>query len=154
MNHTLRIPLIVVTGLVVATSVTACTGSDAQDSSGDDQARVAQLLVSTADEEGFGIDTECVTAYAAELSDDDAQALVDAGLAGEADVSAEGAAIGADVFRDCVDAASYAEAVADALAEADASIDADCLRGALSGLTTDEIDEQLVDRVEDCSSDA
>ncbi len=143
-----------VAGVAIASALAGCGGSDdAGEATGDDKARVVELLVAAADEEGFGLDTECVTGYVGELSDDDARELAEAGLTGDADVSGDGEAIGAALFRDCVDAASYADAIAEAFAEADPSVDVECLKGALGGLTTDEIDDQFLDRVEDCSTD-
>jgi len=141
--------------LATVALLAACGGSDdstPNDAPGVQQERVVTLLMSGAGDAGIVLDEVCVEQNVAELSDEDARAIADAGLDGEVDVSDEADAIGDRVFSDCIDAASYAAAQVRALTEADDTIDADCLTQALDGLTTDEIDEQLFDEAIACSS--
>lgn len=73
--------------------VAACSGgSNSSDSSGA-QAQAAQKTIDAAKEEGFDLDEGCVNDIASQLSDDDAQAIVDAGPGDDPDVSADGSAL-------------------------------------------------------------
>lgn len=136
---------------VSALAVAGCGGSD-DDGIGAQQQRVVDLLLTGAGEAGIELDEECVSENVAELSDDDAKAIADAGLEGEADISDEGDAIGETVFSDCVDAESYASLQVESIGEIDDTVDVDCLSDALDGLTVEEIDEQLVDAATACST--
>ena len=136
----------------LALAVAGCGGSDDDDGIGEQQQRVVDLLLSGAGEVGIELDDECVSENVAELSDDDAKAIADAGLEGEADISDEGDAIGDTLFSDCVDAESYANAQVESIGEIDETVDVECLREALDGLTVDEIDEQLIDAATGCST--
>lgn len=121
---------------------------------GVEQQRVVDLLLSGAGDSGIELDEVCINENIGRLSDDDAKALADAGVGGEADISDEAAAIGETVFSECVDAASYADAQVDAIGQIDETIDLECFRDALDGLTVDEIDEQIFDAATDCADDS
>jgi hypothetical protein len=82
---------VVSTVLVAGLAVTACASSDS--ASGDLQSAAAQQTIDAAKEAGFDLDEGCVNAIADQLSDDDAQAIVDAGPDGDPDVSPEGSAL-------------------------------------------------------------
>ena len=140
------------TACIAATAlVLAACGSDDSSPSGD-QGEVADLLMTAASEEGFELDSDCVDEKAGELSDEDAKALADAGLEGDADISAAGEAIGQEIFSECVDASSYLDALIESFGESDPSLDTDCLRSALEGKTVDEIDAELFDAATECST--
>jgi len=141
-----------ITACIAATALAlgACGGSDA---AGGDQGEVADLVMEAADEQGFELDESCVNDTVAELSDEDAKALVDAGLEAEADVSDAGRAIGQQVFTDCVDADSYMTALVDSITAEDPSLDADCIKSALEGKSVEEIQGQLVEVAFGCSTD-
>jgi len=142
-----------ITACIAASAlVLAACGSDDGAPSGD-QGEVADLLMTAAGDEGFELDRDCVDEKVAELSDDDASALAESGLEGDAEISAAGDAIGASIFSDCVDAASYLDALIASFGEDDPTLDTDCLKSALEGNTVDEIDEELFDAAFECSSD-
>jgi hypothetical protein len=80
-------PVIVVAGLTLA----ACGGSDGGTSGA--QSEAAQQTIDAAKTAGFDLNEGCVNDIASQLSDDDAQAIVDAGPDGDPDVSTEGSAL-------------------------------------------------------------
>jgi hypothetical protein len=80
-------PVIVVAGLTLA----ACGGSDGGTSGA--QSEAAQQTIDAAKDAGFDLNEGCVNDIAGQLSDDDAQAIVDAGPDGDPDVSTEGSAL-------------------------------------------------------------
>lgn len=139
-------------GLAAAVLVLAACGSDDSSPSGD-QGEVADLLMEAAGDEGFELDRDCVNEKAGELSNDDAKALAEAGLEGDAEISAAGDAIGEAIFSECVDASSYLNALIESFGEDDPTLDTDCLRSALEGKTVDEIDEGLFDAAFECTTD-
>jgi hypothetical protein len=68
------------------------------------QAQVFTQTVSEAAQIGFAFDQECFKAGVAKLSATDAQAILDAGPAGDPQLSAEGQAIGAELQQCAVTA--------------------------------------------------
>ena len=74
-QHTLSITL--VAGLALA----ACGGG------GSDQDQVADLLIEAAADAGASPDADCIRDLAQDISDDDAEAMTDAGLQGDPDIS-------------------------------------------------------------------
>ncbi len=105
-----------------------------------------------AGEQGIEFDRGCVEDLAGELSDDDAEAIVDAGTEGDAEISAEGEAIGDRVFTECVDLSSYRDAIIEQF-EGDETVDADCLRDAMGDASTvEELEESMISMAFECSS--
>ncbi len=144
-----------ITACLAATTLllAACGGSDGDSGSASgDQGRVADLLLTAADEEGFALDADCVNENVGELTDEDAKALADSGLEGDADISAAADAIGEKIFSECVDASSYLDALVQSFAADDPTLDTECLKSALDGKTVDEIDEELFDAALGCST--
>jgi len=129
----------------------ACGGGD---SVGGDQGRVIDLVIETAGDVGIEVDESCVSNLYADLSDDDAKAIADAGVEGNPDVSDEGSEIGDRVFSECVDAESYLDTQIGFLTESDSAVDAECLKTELTGLTVDEIDAQIFDAAFACTTDS
>lgn len=91
----------------LASLALAACGGDGGGGSAQDQ--VADMMMEALDEamagedtEGIEIDEDCVRDKVGELSDDDAQAILDAGPDGDPDVSAEAEAIGESMLE-CVD---------------------------------------------------
>ncbi|MDW3216337.1 MAG: hypothetical protein R8G01_20270 [Ilumatobacteraceae bacterium] len=74
-KHTRSIAL--VTGLTLA----ACGGG------GSDQDQVADMLIEAADDAGASPDSDCIRDLAQDISDDDAEAMADAGLQGDPEIS-------------------------------------------------------------------
>jgi hypothetical protein len=138
-------------GLAVAALVLASCGSDSSSGLGDEQQRVADILTEAANEVGITLDSDCVNENLGELTDDDAKALADSGLEGNAEISDDAEAIGDAMFTDCVDAESYGKSVAESIADSDESIDQSCLEDEFDGLGVQEIDEVASDAVLRCS---
>ena len=138
--------------LISAVSATllfsACGGS-----SGDSaQDGVADLLIGVAEDQDLQLDEDCVRSTSAKFSDADAQALVDAGIDGDPEISDAGDVLGEQIFNECVDASSYLDSLITSFSE-DGTVDADCLQDALKGLTVGEIDEEIFDVAFDCAKD-
>lgn len=85
------------------TGDTAAAGGDV-DTSGlsDVQAQAYTMGLEGATTGGVALDPACFKAIIAQLSDADAQLIVDAGIGGTATLSAEGEALGAQVTTTCV----------------------------------------------------
>lgn len=91
---------------IAALALTACGGDDADSGP---QGEVADMMIEALDEaseiegvEGVEIDEDCIRDKVGELSDDDAQAILDAGPEGDPEVSAQADAIGESMIE-CVD---------------------------------------------------
>lgn len=131
--------------VLAALVVSACGGDDGK------QGEVADMFVELAESEGIELDQECVEEAAGQLSDSDAEKIVDAGTEGSADVSDEAQVIGEQILG-CLDVGSYRDSILSQF-ETDPSMDTDCLRAELEDLATvDEIDERVIDAAFECSS--
>ena len=86
-------PIIAIAGLALA----ACGSSDNEASGA--QAQAAQQTIDAAKDAGFDLDEGCVNDIASQLSDEDAEAIVAAGRAGDPDVSAEGSALASQLVN-------------------------------------------------------
>jgi hypothetical protein len=82
------------------------------------------------DEAGIELDRSCVEEIAAQLTDEDAQAIVDAGPDGDADLSAEGEALQADLFT-CMDQSAIIDLFIQGIEESGQEVDDDCVQDAL-----------------------
>jgi hypothetical protein len=112
----------------------ACGGSDSvQDEAAD------LAIASISGEGGVQLDEDCVRDVAGDLSDEDAQAILDSGGAGDAELSPEGEATALGILG-CVDQDAFIDQV---LAEVGDTpgLDTDCLREALSDLDLSTFDE-------------
>ena len=103
---------------IAALALTACGGDDdggggagggGGGGGGSTQDQVADMMMDVLDEaseidgvEGIEIDEDCIRDKVGELSDSDAQAILDAGPDGDPEVSDEAELIGESVF-DCID---------------------------------------------------
>lgn len=85
---------------VVVIGLTAC-GADPQGEVADMMLEVLES-VAEADDVDMVVDEECIRDKVADLSDEDAQAIVDAGTGGDPDVSSEAERIGASMLE-CVE---------------------------------------------------
>lgn len=138
---------LLISAIAVSLLLAACGGG------GGAQDEVADLFIELAGEENLELDDDCVRDTAARLSDDDAQAIVDAGTDGDPVVSDEAEAIGDEIFSTCVNADSYVDLIVTSLAEDDDTIDADCMRAELSGLSVDEVDDKIFDAAFSCTTE-
>jgi hypothetical protein len=118
---------------------------------------VADMMLDSMEEEGVDMDDDCVRDAAQELSDEDAQKILDAGPDGNAEDLSDDAIAAADSLIDCIDTDALVdqmidEMVADAGAE---NVDVDCLKDALSGLdlsTFDDGDPAMMSALFECIS--
>lgn len=84
-----------ITALVAGLVLVAC-GGDSDSASNQD--KVADLIIGAAEDAGASPDGDCIRDAAQDLSDDDAKAMVDAGLEGEPDISTEANEILAEIL--------------------------------------------------------
>jgi hypothetical protein len=91
----------------------------------DQQAAVDQLL--SQEDAAQVFDRACVEDKAAQLSDEDARAIVDAGPDGEPDLSAEGKALTLELVN-CFDNEALIDAFIDEMKSSGTSFDEDCVR--------------------------
>ena len=127
-------------------ALAACGGGG-----GGSQGEVADLFIEVAEGEGLTLDRECVEKAADGLTDDDAKAIIDAGIEGDPDISDNAQAVGADIIN-CVSVDSYVDTIV-ARFEEDESFDGDCFRDEIKALdTTEAIDDVLFDAALACST--
>ena len=119
--RTRRIAALAVGGLLLA----AC-GSDSGGPSGA-QGEAADAAIAAADEEGFALDEGCVNDLAGQLSDDDAQAIVDAGPDGDAALSPEGEDLSLQLLT-CVDGDELVDQFIEGMNESGQAFDEACAR--------------------------
>lgn len=128
-------------------ALAACGGGG-----GGAQGEVADLFIEVAEGEGLDLDRGCVEKAAEGLTDDDAQAIIDAGVDGDPELGDDAQAVGADIIN-CVSIDSYVDSIVAGFEE-DASFDGDCFRDEIGGLDSIEaIDEVLFDAALGCSTD-
>ena len=121
---------------VAALTLAACGGGDST------QDEVADMMIEELEAEGMDVDEDCVRDAAGELSDDDAQAIVDAGPDGDPDVSDEAMAAASSLMG-CVDLGSIVdEAIDDMVAEmGEENVDRECMEEALGDLDLAAMEE-------------
>ncbi len=121
---------------VAALALAACGGGDSA------QDEVADMMIEELEAEGMDVDEDCVRDAAGELSDDDAQAIVDAGPDGDPDVSDEAMAAASSLMG-CVDLGSIVdEAIDDMVAEmGEENVDRECMEEALGDLDLAAMEE-------------
>lgn len=163
---------------VGALASTACGGDDAADdrnddppdattaeTSGDtgasgggvagDRGEAARLAIEAAAADGLELDEACVDELAAQLTDDDARAMVDAGIDGDPALSAEGEALTAQLLT-CVDQEALVDLFVDGLEQSGEAFDEACVRENLAeadlgrALDEDEAPRDLLSAVVDC----
>jgi hypothetical protein len=147
----------IVASLAVAVLVLAGCGSDSGGASGP-QGEAADAAMAAAAEQGMELDEDCVDDLAAQLSDEDAEAIVAAGPDGDADISDEGTAIGVQLLS-CADNEDLVDAFIEEMkANTGADFDEACVRESLEGVDMSEMageattgtPEELVTAVTDC----
>ncbi len=139
-------------GATVETSTdTGASGGGA----GGARAEAARLAIEAASAEGLVLDAACVDGLAAQLTDDDARALVDAGIDGDPALSAEGDLLMAQLLT-CVDQGALVDLFVDGLEQSGETFDEACVRENLAdvdlgqALDEDESPRDLLSAVVDC----
>jgi len=95
-----------IAALAASALLLAACGSDSDGGGGGAaQSELATLLTETFDEAGVAYDADCISEKTSQLSDEDAEAIVAAGVDGNPDVSDEADAIG-DSIGDCFELGS------------------------------------------------
>lgn len=114
---------------VAALALAACGGGDSS------QDEVADMMIDEMEAEGMDVDEDCVRDAAGELSDDDAQAILDAGPDGDPDVSDDAQAAATQLLG-CVDIGSMFESQIDAMVDemGEENVDRECIENAISDL--------------------
>lgn len=165
--------------VVGALALAACGDGDAADDAPDDAAgdpagtsagsvdetsggeaggvrgEAARLAIEAAAVEGLELDAACVDELAAQLTDDDARALVDAGIDGDPALSAEGEALTAQLLT-CVDEEALVDLFVDGLEQSGEAFDEACVRENLdavdlsAALGEDETPRDLLSAVVGC----
>lgn len=139
--------VVTVATVALATAVAAlagCSGADdASDSTsprlapGVAQARLVDLTMQGFAGQSIDADRQCVADLAAQLTDDDAQALVEAYPNGDPKVSASGRAIG-DRLLECADRGDLLDTLVTSLV-ASAPVSESCVRGILAPLDSAQL---------------
>ena len=132
----------IISSLAVATLVlSACGGSSGS------QGEVADLMLEAAAEEGLELDKDCVNDIAGDLSDEDADKLIAAGVDGDPELSAEGEALGLKMVS-CLDTDSLVDQF---IAEMGDEVDADCMRDVLKDIDPEALAQgDLPDGIFEC----
>lgn len=114
---------------------TSATGTSDTDSSAsaDVQAQAADAAIASAKQDGIDLDADCVNELASQLSDEDAQAIVDAGGEGGAEVSDEGTAIGSQLLS-CAGNEQIIEALIAEMKTSGQEFDEQCVRDGLKDI--------------------
>jgi hypothetical protein len=129
---------LVATISIAALALAACGGGD-----GGAQDEVADMVIEEMEAEGADVDEDCVKDATGDLSDDDAQKILDAGPDGNADDLSEEAQAAAGKLLGCIGLDSVVD---DMIGEMESqmgeeNVDADCMRDAAADLDLENIDE-------------
>ena len=143
--------------MAAAVVVLASCGDDDGGDAGGVQGEAAQQAIDRGKEAGLELEESCVQDLAKQLSDDDAQAIVDEGADGDPTLSDEGEAL-TDSLLDCVDKDALIDFFIDDITQSVDNIDTDCLRTKLealdlsTALEADDPPHELVSAVTDCTT--
>lgn len=131
---------IVMVGLAITSlGFAACGGSDGESSGlSDDQQEAASLTIEQAKAEGVELDASCVNGVLVKLSDDDAKAIVAAGVDGAANVSEQGKALSIELI-DCADQDAMVDLMISSMKEQGQDFDEACMRDELAAADMGEI---------------
>jgi len=121
---------------VVALTFAAC-GSDDGDSASGVQGEAADAALAVAAEEDFELDEACVNDIASQLSDEDAQAIIDSG-GDDADLSPEGEALSLDLLS-CLDNDALVDQFIAGMTAEGQEVDEDCVRKNLEDFDLTEV---------------
>lgn len=123
---------------VAALTLAACGGGDSG-SAGGIQGEAADAAMALTEDEDFDLDEACVNEVASQLSDADAQAIVDSGGSGsDVDLSPEGEAITLELLS-CIDSDALIDQVIAGMTADGQEVDEDCIRENLQGFDLAEL---------------
>ena len=123
---------------LLATSVLlfAACGDDDDDDAGGVQAEAADEFIDQMEDGDVDPDEECVHTAFADMSDDDAQRIVDAGSDETPDLSPEAMAIVTEATTSCASSEDLLDSIIEGLPE---GVDGDCVRDRLADADFGEI---------------
>ncbi len=149
----------VIATVAVGLLVFASCGSDSGGSAGGAQGEAADAAIAAAAAEGMELDEGCVNDLSSQLSDADAAAIVEAGPDGDAELSAEGTAIGAQLLN-CADKGAIIDMFIAQMKTSGQEFDEDCVRDGLQDVdfaslaaaegSDTEAPTELIDAVMSC----
>ena len=119
------------------------------------QADAADELIRQMDDENVDADEDCIHSAFADMSDDDAQKIVDAGSGDAPDLSPEGLAIVTKATADCASGEDMIDSIIESLPE---NVDGDCVRDKLKDadfgdiVSSGTLPPELEDAVKECST--
>ena len=123
--------------VAVAALVLAACGSDGGGGASGVQGEAADAAMAAAAEQDFELDESCVNDLAEQLSDEDAQAIVDAG-GGDADLSPEGEALSLQLLG-CIDSDALVDQFIAGMTADGQVVDEDCVRENLEDFDLAEV---------------
>ena len=148
-----------ISALAVGALVLAGCGDDDDGGGGADLSDAQQGVVDQAlllvEEAGQEIDESCVEDLAGQLTEEDAQAIVDAGSDGNPELSSEGEALQLELFT-CMDQEAIVGLFIQSIEEAGQEVDDDCVQDALADtdliplLDSEEPPAELIEAVLGC----
>lgn len=116
------------------------------------QEKVADLYLEVARDEGYDPDPECVRTTMGAMPDSDADAIVEAGLDGGAELSDSALDVLNAVVNQCIDVDEYVAHIVADYGAAD-GVDPDCLSNILGALSSvAQVDDALADAVTVCGA--
>lgn len=118
---------------VAALALAGCSDDDDGGGLSEAQQTAADQAVAQGAEADMEIDQACVEDLASQLTEQDAQAIVDAGIDGDAELSAEGETLTADLFN-CIDESAIIDLFIQGIEEAGQEVDDECVHDALEGV--------------------
>jgi hypothetical protein len=127
----------VAVGMAALAFLVASCGSDGGSEVTGAQADAAASVVKAAEAGGITLDEDCVKELTAQLSDADAEKLA-AAEDGNADLSAEGEALGDDVLK-CAGQDELVDLFITGMAQSGQNVDEDCAKDALADFDVAEI---------------
>jgi hypothetical protein len=133
--------------IAVAALVLAACGSDGGGGASGVQGEAADAAMAAGTDAGFGFDEACVNDLAKQLSDADAQAIVDSG-GQNSDLSPEGEALSDDLLG-CIDNDDLIDQFIIGLTSSGQAVDEDCVREKLEDVDLSQMadDSDLPDEV-------
>jgi hypothetical protein len=119
------------------------------------QADAADEFIQQMDDDNVDADEDCIHSAFADMSDDDAQKIVDAGSGDAPDLSPEGLAIVTKATADCASGEDMIDSIIEGLPE---NVDGDCVRDKLKDadfgdiVSSGTLPPELEDAVTECST--
>jgi hypothetical protein len=125
-----------ITALLASSVLLVAACGDDDDSAGSVQDDAADELVQQMNDEDVDADEDCVREAFVDMSDDDAQKIVDAGSDESPDLSPEGLAIVTQATASCASGEDMLDSIIESLPE---GVDGDCVRDRLADADFGEI---------------